>query len=286
MKQFEQIQTERPKRPSKIDIATQGEDVNPMAPSSHNVSDGSSRTRQGGSDKAAIPQTHGQPTLAWSPPLPPEFFQAMPSQQFRFRVPDTALQVESNTRAPSCTQFRGVSSQPSSRGSGPPSSQGTSLFSSGSLGTSLTAATSREPSICPSIGEPRLDKQCDPSSQRAQAPTSCILATDDLLQSSQFENSQHDASSFSNLARLQQTISYYGLPLSMNRSGHSLSAAPNLHDRQVSFASHDILVYCANLFPPLEIDEVSPSEDDRIAEEALYGRQGRPSPSPGMVSSI
>ena len=155
-----------------------------------------------------------------------------------------------------------------------------------SLGTSLTAATSREPSICPSIGELHLDKQCDPSSQCARAPTSRISATDDLLQSSQFENSQHDASSFSNPARLQQTISYYSLPLSMNRSGHSLSTAPNLHDRQVSFASHDIPVYCVNLFPSLEIDRVSLSKDDRIAEEALYGRQGRPSPSPGTVLSI
>ena len=286
MKQFEQIEMERPKRPSIIDIATQGEDVNPMAPSSHDIGDGSSRTRRGGSDEAAIPRTHRQPTLARPPPLPPEFFQAMPSQEFRFRVPDAALQVESDTWAPSHTQFHGVSSQPSSGGSGPPLSQGTLLFSSGSLGTSLTAATSREPSICPSIGEPHLDKQHDPSSQRAQAPTSHILATDDLLQSSQFKNSQHDASFFSNPARMQRTISYYGLPLSMNRLGHSLSAAPNLHDRQVSFASHDIPVYCANLFPPLEINEVSLSEDDRIAEEALYRRQGRPLPSPGMVLSI
>ena len=72
----------------------------------------------------------------------------------------------------------------------------------------------------------------------------------------------------------------------MNRTGHSLSAAPDLHDQedmQVSLSPHDIPVYSTNLFPPLKINEASPSEDDRIAEEALYQREGT---SPSASSSF
>ena len=58
---------------------------------------------------------------------------------------------------------------------------------------------------------------------------------------------------------------------------HSLSAVPDSYDTgdtQVSFSSNNILVQCANQFPPLEINEVSPSKDDRITEEALHSSKG------------
>ena len=42
----------------------------------------------------------------------------------------------------------------------------------------------------------------------------------------------------------------------------------------MSFLSNDIPAQCANQFPPLKIDEVSPSEDNRIAEEALHSSEG------------
>jgi len=79
------------------------------------------------------------------------------------------------------------------------------------------------------------------------------------------------------LARLQRTASFYGLPFGPSRSGHSLSAAPDVYDAgdiQVSSSLNDILAQCANQFSLLEIDEVSPSEDDRIAEEALRPSEG------------
>ncbi|KAF8546915.1 hypothetical protein OG21DRAFT_1527514 [Imleria badia] len=113
-----------------------------------------------------------------------------------------------------------------------------------SLGTSSTTATSCEQ--CPA-------RQCDPSSQYTQSLTSRILATDNLLQSSQFKNSQPNTACFPNAARLQQTTFFYGLPLSMNRSGHSLFAVPDLNDRR------DM--------------QVSLSENNRIAEKALYQGQ-------------
>ena len=206
MKQIERIQMERSKRPSKIDIAMQGENVNPMAPSSQAIGE-RGRTKRDSSDEVAISRTPAQSSLQ------PQFLQATPGQQFGFRVPDATSWAESDTRAPPRARFCGVSSQPSSRGSGPPLSQSTSLFSGGSLGTNSTAATSRAPSICSSTGERGLAKQRDPSSQHARSPTpstSRISDMDDLPRSSQFEHPQPDAASLPNPTRLQQTASFYG----------------------------------------------------------------------------
>ena len=157
------MQTEKPKCTSKIDIATQGEDVNPMAPSSQNIDEWNSHTRQAGSGMAIPSQTHRQPTPAQSS-LQPQFLQAPPSQEFSFKLLDTTSQIGINTHAPTRTRFFGVASQPSSKGSGPPSSQSTLLFGGGSLGQASTAATSCVPSVCSSssTGERCLDAQCDP----------------------------------------------------------------------------------------------------------------------------
>ena len=178
MKEIKQVQTEKPKCTSKIDIATQGEDVNPMAPSSQNIDERNSRTRQAGSGMAIPSQTHRQPTPAQSS-LQPQFLQAPPSQEFSFRLPDTTSQIGIDTCAPTRTCFFGVASQPSSKGSGPPSSQSTSLFGGGSLGQASTAATSRAPSVCSSssTGEWRLDVQCDPLFQRVSHRPSATSVT-------------------------------------------------------------------------------------------------------------
>lgn len=56
----------------------------------------------------------------------------------------------------------------------------------------------------------------------------------------------------------------------MNRSGHSLSAGPDLDNGVgplVRLASNGTL---ANPLTRLQINEVSPSEDDRIAEANLH----------------
>jgi hypothetical protein len=99
MKEFERIQMEGSKRSSKIDIATQGENVNPMAPSSQDVSERSCRTQRGGSGGAAVPQTHGQSTFTQAS-LQLEFLQATPGQQFVFRVPCAAFRAENNMHTP------------------------------------------------------------------------------------------------------------------------------------------------------------------------------------------
>ena len=45
LQQFEEKQLEWSKRPSKLDITMQDEDINPMAPSSQDVSESSSRKK-------------------------------------------------------------------------------------------------------------------------------------------------------------------------------------------------------------------------------------------------
>ena len=172
------MQIEKLKCASKIDIATQGEDVNPMAPSSQNVNEWNSHTRQAGSGMAVPSQTHRQPTPTQSS-LQPQFLQAPPGQEFGFRLLDTASQIGIDTHTPTHTHFFGVASQPSSKGSGPPSSQSTSLFGGGSLGQASTAVTSRAPSVCSSssTGERHLDAQCDPLFQRVSHRPSATSVT-------------------------------------------------------------------------------------------------------------
>lgn len=92
MKEFEQIQMEGFKWYLKIDIATQGENVSPMAPSFQDIPDHSCWTWQEGSDTVAISQIHEQSIFTHAF-VQPELLQATPSQQFGFRVPCTALQA-------------------------------------------------------------------------------------------------------------------------------------------------------------------------------------------------
>ncbi|KAF8545760.1 hypothetical protein OG21DRAFT_1491947 [Imleria badia] len=113
--------------------------------------------------------------------------------------------------------------------SAPPLSGSPSLFSNG--GRSSTVATSHAPPVC--YPQP---KDFEPDSAPSHPPP----------------------------ARLQWTASFYDQPLCMNRSGHSLSAAPDLDDGA----------------GPL-IDKVSPSEDDRITEANLHQAEySRGSPPP------
>ncbi|KAF8546899.1 hypothetical protein OG21DRAFT_1527533 [Imleria badia] len=211
---------------SKIDIATQGEDVNPMAPSFQGVGE---HSRQSSSDGAAVSQTHRQPTSAQSHSQPwLEFLQA----------------AKNNTRAPPRNWYSGLSSQTSAKGSASklPSSCSSSLFSSGTLGT--TPATSHAPSVCSSTGERHL------VGQHEVVPPSYVSRVSS-------EDNLPDPAPVHNPVRLQWTASFYDVPLSMNMAGHSLSAGPNLYGTEE---------------PP--IDENSPSDDDSIAEAALHQREG------------
>ena len=225
------MQTEKLKHTSKINIATQGEDVNPMVLSSQNVNEQNSRTRQAGSGMAIPSQTHRQPTPAQSS-LQLQFLQAPPGQEFSFRLPDTTSQIGINTCTPTHTCFFGVASQPSSKGFGPPSSWSTSLFGGGSLGQASTAVTSHALCICSSssTGEWHLDMQCNPLFQHVSHQPSATSVT------STYENphsttshvssvAAHEGASgpdgvpFRNSARLQRTASFYGLPFGLSRSG-------------------------------------------------------------------
>lgn len=211
MKQFERVQTEGSKRVSRIDIATQEEEVNPMAPSFQDVGQSSSRTRRDDSDEVGA----SQPRRPTQSSLQPEFVRAAPGQQFGFKLPDAVPQTDSDIRAPTRTRLSTLSSQPSAKASGPPSSRSTSLFPGGSLGTHSTAVTSCPPSACSSTGERRLVRQRDPHSQRAR----------------------HTA---------QRTASFYDLPIG-GHSGHSLSAAPDVNNLDVSFLSNDTSVCYTNI---------------------------------------
>ena len=101
MKQIEQIQMEQSKQPSKINIAMQGENVNPMALSSQAIGEHGC-TRRDSSDEVAISWTPTQSSLQ------PQFLQATPGQQFGFRVPDATSQAESDTWAPPRVRFLGI----------------------------------------------------------------------------------------------------------------------------------------------------------------------------------
>lgn len=241
-----------------------------MAPSEDVGQRNRRKGQQGGSDEVAS-RAHVQltaPRFSQSS-LRPEFTQAKPGQQFGFRIPDqVGSQAKDDTQAPPRARFRGIPSQPASNGSGPPSSQFTSLLSGDSSRKVSTAPTSHAPSICSSTGERRLAAQrFSSSSQRARSPaasTSRISAAGDLS----LAHPQSDA------GRSKRT---YGLRLNTSRSGRDPSVAPDPDDRgdmQVSRSSQNIPAYCANPILPCEIDEASPSEDDRAAEEALRRREG------------
>jgi hypothetical protein len=80
MQEFEWIQTsERVPRPSKMDLATQGEDMNPMAPSFQGVDQDSSRN-SGGRSRAAVSTTPETRELLPASPPPSLYNPCSPEQ--------------------------------------------------------------------------------------------------------------------------------------------------------------------------------------------------------------
>ncbi|KAF8547653.1 hypothetical protein OG21DRAFT_1490029 [Imleria badia] len=134
------------KQPLRINVATQDEDINPMAQSSQVVYECTSYRRQVSFNGEITSKTQEQPALA---PLRPKFIWVAPGQSFSFRILDAISQLESNIQAPTYTQL-----QPSSKGSAPPSAYSCSLFLGGRR--SSTTATSYAPSVCSSSGEGHL----------------------------------------------------------------------------------------------------------------------------------
>ena len=138
MRSIEQAQTgvlRRPKRLTDLDFATQGEEVNPMAPSYSEQESGSRIIENRPSGKPR-PRLRGGPlsaTPSQFAPAQPIFSLAAPGQQFGFQLPGSRGQVESSHGS--------VDSLLSS-------SRVSTTFSNASRPS--TAPTSRVPSVCPS----------------------------------------------------------------------------------------------------------------------------------------
>ena len=148
MRSIEQAQTgvlRRPKRLTDLDFATQGEEVNPMAPSYSEQESGSRIVENRPSGKPR-PRLRGGPlsaTPSQFAPAQPIFSLAAPGQQFGFQLPGSRGQVESSHGS--------VDSLLSS-------SRVSTTFSNASHPS--TAPTSRAASICPSSqGDPDVSQQ-------------------------------------------------------------------------------------------------------------------------------
>ncbi|KAI5984513.1 hypothetical protein EDD15DRAFT_2375175 [Pisolithus albus] len=147
MKNLERVQTAaapRPKRLRDLDAATEGDGVNPMAPSlpppTPRAIPNKSRPKPRLKTKTGGPMAA---RLDLSPPsnIQPSFGMAVPNHQFGFRLP-AAGEVNSIINRGS---QRDVSSP--SMSSGPPSSCASSIFSADASQAS-TAPTSRASSVC------------------------------------------------------------------------------------------------------------------------------------------
>ncbi|KAF8547649.1 hypothetical protein OG21DRAFT_1527009 [Imleria badia] len=90
-------------------------------------------------------------------------------------------------------------------------------------------------------------------SQPNNGTASTFLFDPLLFQNENFNKQETSSRGPSRTAKLDHTTSFYHLLLSLNEPGHSITAAPRVHDDTV------------------EIDKISPSEDDKFAEQMLYG---------------
>ena len=142
LKNIEQLQiiaATKSRHLTALDTATQGDEVNPMAPTVSQVPNLQTNIRLHPKPWLKS-KVGGQVSDPQSPSTTsPTFKLTAPSQQFGFRLPDSALANTRNQGAPN----QDVDSV--SNSSGPPSSQASLLFSRGASGASTP--TSRAPSI-------------------------------------------------------------------------------------------------------------------------------------------
>lgn len=239
MLELERIQTEHSAQPLRLDVATWGEDVNPMAPSAQDVSLCKSR----GKSKvvATLTEVHGPPP---APSLSqPVFSMAAPGQQFGFRLPESGPQ----SQALSWNCFSAINSATSSQTSMPSAL----LFSGRSLSGQSTAPTSSASSVCSSTGRytysqvvQRQSPPHQPVSNRStllhpplpsfiqghSGPSHCISELFDNIPLSlcfnDFDDPEPEPNYSQSIAQLTRTASFYHLLLRMGSAGHSLSATP------------------------------------------------------------
>ncbi|KIJ63918.1 hypothetical protein HYDPIDRAFT_29263 [Hydnomerulius pinastri MD-312] len=170
MRNLERMQTEpRPRRLTNLEITTQGEDVNPMAPSQPESQVGTApqskprpkprvRTKAGTlpPSKSQVPPTVGPQDVQ------PSFSLAAPGQKFSFRLPEPVPPMPPHSSAGPSSQLdirhRNHAPIPVPRlepdllsnTSAPPLSRSSSVFSGSTSRSTSTAPTSRMPSICSS----------------------------------------------------------------------------------------------------------------------------------------
>ncbi|KAF9228179.1 hypothetical protein BS17DRAFT_813129 [Gyrodon lividus] len=249
-------QTKQQPRPSalSLNIATQGQDVNPVAPSY--CSDEEEASQITPSPK---PLTQVQPF----------FMVSQSGQQFRFKLPSqssTAQYIGCSAQAGMISVPRDHAAlarcTPSFKGyqSSLPSSHGSSVFSAalscGGSTAPTSAPTSRAPSECRSNGD--YGTQCDDANTYQLAP---------LRQSSQL---QALAAHFQNR-----------LPLpSLNINTQVMN--PLIHPHHDLLGCVEPNVDCDG---SPAVDEASLSDDDRFAESVLCG-QGFPSENPDAHTSM
>ncbi|KAI6127267.1 hypothetical protein F5141DRAFT_1210629 [Pisolithus sp. B1] len=205
-------------KPSRIDVALQGEQINPMAPSSQDAREQGSRCQQVDSNSPDMIslQSHAPPR---SPQ--PVFSLAAASQEFSFRLPDVASQAHmsvgtaAQTQVPPCAQFHGLHDV-----GGPQLHQ--------HLVHHLSALQANKYIYIP---------------PNATSETSILQ----MFQFEDFDEQNADPSLAACPTRLQCTASFYDIPLTVNKNGHSITMVPRVrNDRDEP-----------------QIDEASPSEDDR-----------------------
>ena len=293
MKHIERVQTTmapRSKRLTDLDFATQGEEVNAMAPSHLDLE--IARDRPSGKPQPR-PRAKGPTSAATSqvtPPPQPTFSLAAQGQRFGFSLPNTS---EAPRRQVESTHGDVDSPSDASR----PTSRASTVFSN--ISHPSTVPTSRANSVCSSTGDldasqrrpvhgfsSRLKMVALGSQSGVEAPTrksrvssgTAASQPPDPQQGQQTQSHSHLRSQPSTTlpspqfdepasphrpTKLQCTASFYhSLDGHVLCRGHTLSAvpSPDLGNQPEENVHEDKL-----------IDEISPSEDDRFAEAIVRG---------------
>lgn len=141
---MESIQTAlvRPKRLTNLDAATQGESMNPMAPSHIDQEPNGPSGMPRPKPQLITRGNHAPSTTASQPPsVKPTFSLAVPGQPFRFRLPSTGWTVASQPGGLNHGDINSLMESSRSR---------TSSVFSGNTSHASTAPTSCSASVCPS----------------------------------------------------------------------------------------------------------------------------------------
>lgn len=265
LQNIERVQTASHSRPSTrhLDMATQGQQVNPMSPSyddydqtpydDHNQAEASDDNYD---QESQIPpwaqsslesQVHPQPLVKYS----------RPGDKFGFRVPSangtqstTSLLSSRSLSTSSVARSHGGSTAPTSH---PPSECGSygAYGGQGNMGSSQLAPARRSSQLL-SFAAARQPAEVPQRSSRVR-PFSDDPVSGNSIQDQPLSRENDSPSPPPRPVGLRRTCSFAQLP----------STVPPSHTMFATDAEHGI--------DPDAIDEVSPSEDERFAEAMLRG---------------